>query len=156
MVFYGNTYRSKLWKIMSRLMLRMVFSGMLRRVTLARTDVSEEPRASFIKVTRISESNTNLTSSLLKLQMWSHIYLCWALHHAYTICKLNLMFINRAVRFKVSLHPPFPSLRIMGTCSFLSPEFYCPRDATAGYAPMYRARWDLLCDLGDLYGNKLY
>jgi hypothetical protein len=33
----------------------MVFSGMLRRVTLVRTDVSEELSASFIRVTRIGE-----------------------------------------------------------------------------------------------------
>jgi hypothetical protein len=31
----------------------MVFSGMLRRVALVRTDVSEEPSASFIRVTRM-------------------------------------------------------------------------------------------------------
>jgi hypothetical protein len=33
----------------------MVSSGMLRRVVLVRTDVSEELSASFIKVTRICE-----------------------------------------------------------------------------------------------------
>jgi hypothetical protein len=33
----------------------MVSSGMLRRVTLVRADVSEEPVASFIRVTRIGE-----------------------------------------------------------------------------------------------------
>jgi hypothetical protein len=32
-----------------------VSSGMLRRVALVRTDVSEEPSASFIRVTRIGE-----------------------------------------------------------------------------------------------------
>jgi hypothetical protein len=34
---------------------RMVSSGILGRVALVRTDVSEEPAASFIKVTRIGE-----------------------------------------------------------------------------------------------------
>jgi hypothetical protein len=33
----------------------IVSSGMLRRVALVRTDVSEEPSASFIRVTRIGE-----------------------------------------------------------------------------------------------------
>jgi hypothetical protein len=37
---------------------RMVSSGMLRRVDLVRTDVSEEPGASFITVTRIGELGT--------------------------------------------------------------------------------------------------
>jgi hypothetical protein len=40
----------------------MVPSGMLRRVTLVRTDVSEEPRASFIRVTRIGELGTTLAA----------------------------------------------------------------------------------------------
>jgi hypothetical protein len=35
-----------------------VSSGMLRRVALVRTDVSEEPGASFIRVTRIGELGT--------------------------------------------------------------------------------------------------
>jgi hypothetical protein len=38
----------------------MVSSGMLRRVTLVRTDVSEEHSASFIRVTRIGEIGTTL------------------------------------------------------------------------------------------------
>jgi hypothetical protein len=33
----------------------MASSGMLRRAALVRTDVSEEPGASFIRVTRIGE-----------------------------------------------------------------------------------------------------
>jgi hypothetical protein len=33
----------------------MVSSGMLRRVALVRTDVSEDPGVSFIRVTRIGE-----------------------------------------------------------------------------------------------------
>jgi hypothetical protein len=36
----------------------MVSSGMLRRVALVKTDVSEEPGASFIGVTRIGELGT--------------------------------------------------------------------------------------------------
>jgi hypothetical protein len=39
---------------------RMVSSGMLRRVTLVRTDVSEVLSTSFIRVTRIGELGTTL------------------------------------------------------------------------------------------------
>jgi hypothetical protein len=39
----------------------MASSGMLRRVTLVRTDVSEELSASVIRVTRIGELGTTLT-----------------------------------------------------------------------------------------------
>jgi hypothetical protein len=38
----------------------MAFSGMLRRVPLVRTDVSEEPSSSIISVTRIGELLTTL------------------------------------------------------------------------------------------------
>jgi hypothetical protein len=36
----------------------MVSSGLLRRVAIVRTDVSEEPGASFIRVTKIGELGT--------------------------------------------------------------------------------------------------
>jgi hypothetical protein len=41
---------------------------MLRRVALVRTDVSEEPGASFIKVTRIDELET--TPAATKYAIW--------------------------------------------------------------------------------------
>jgi hypothetical protein len=42
---------------------RMVSSGMLRRVALLRTGVSEEPSASFIRVTSIVELGTTLAAT---------------------------------------------------------------------------------------------
>jgi hypothetical protein len=43
-----------------------VSSGMLRRVALVRTDVSEEPSASFIRVTRLGELGTTLAAVFLR------------------------------------------------------------------------------------------
>jgi hypothetical protein len=52
----------------------MVSSGMLRRVALVRTDVSEERNASFIRETRIGELGTTLavTSNLRNGSYKSH------------------------------------------------------------------------------------
>jgi UDP-N-acetylglucosamine 2-epimerase len=44
----------------------MVFSGMLRRVALVRTDVSEEPGASFMRVTKTGELGTTLMKKALR------------------------------------------------------------------------------------------
>jgi hypothetical protein len=41
----------------------MVSSGMLSRLALVRTDVSAEPRASFIRVTRVGELGTTLAAT---------------------------------------------------------------------------------------------
>jgi hypothetical protein len=43
----------------------MAFSGMLRRVALVRTDVSEEINASFIGATRICELGTTLAVNIM-------------------------------------------------------------------------------------------
>jgi hypothetical protein len=50
----------------------MVSSGMLRRVALVKTEVSEEPGASFIRVTRIGELGTTqaATSNRRTLQRY--------------------------------------------------------------------------------------
>jgi hypothetical protein len=54
------TATQKIWYINKINLWRMVSSGMLRRVVLVRTDVSEELSASFNKVTRIGELGTTL------------------------------------------------------------------------------------------------
>jgi hypothetical protein len=52
----------------------MASSGMLRRVTLVRTDVSEELSASIIRVTRIGEIGTTLAvTSNRRLQSASYL-----------------------------------------------------------------------------------
>jgi hypothetical protein len=55
----------------------MASSGMLRRVTLVRTDVSEELSASFIGVTRIGELGATLsvTSNQLTRRINTSIHL---------------------------------------------------------------------------------
>jgi hypothetical protein len=55
----------------------MVSSGLTRHVALVRTDVSEEPGASFIRVTKIGELGTKLagTSNRSKLRMNTIVYI---------------------------------------------------------------------------------
>jgi hypothetical protein len=65
----------------------MVSSGMLRHVALVRTNVTEEPSAPFIRVTRIGELGTILatdacceeipSSKLFTLQFSAHHTLCF-------------------------------------------------------------------------------
>jgi hypothetical protein len=49
--------------IKTNIIRRMMSSGMLHHVALVRTDVSEEPRASFIRATRIGELGTMLAAT---------------------------------------------------------------------------------------------
>jgi hypothetical protein len=48
----------------------MVSSGKLRRVVLVRTDVLEEPGASFIRVTRIGELGTTHAATSNRRTKW--------------------------------------------------------------------------------------
>jgi hypothetical protein len=50
-----------------------VSSGMLRRVALVRTDVSEEPSASFIMVTRLGERTLRFLRSVRRLLVTASI-----------------------------------------------------------------------------------
>jgi hypothetical protein len=51
----------------------MASSGMLRRVALVRTDVSEEPSASFIRATRIGELGTTLAVTSNRRRLVFHL-----------------------------------------------------------------------------------
>jgi hypothetical protein len=51
----------------------MASSRMLRRVSLVRADVSEEPSASIIRVTRIGELGITLQFSVLQLLLTANV-----------------------------------------------------------------------------------
>jgi hypothetical protein len=65
----------------------MVSSGMLRRLTLVRTDVSEKLNASIIKVTRIGELGTTLAVSSNRRTLRVHFYF-------YAACVVCLLWLT--------------------------------------------------------------
>jgi demethoxyubiquinone hydroxylase (CLK1/Coq7/Cat5 family) len=68
----------------------MASSGMLRRVALVRTDVSQELNASIIRVTRIGELGTKLvvTSNRHTLRRTTE-------YNKYTLLQLALFLVHR-------------------------------------------------------------
>jgi hypothetical protein len=68
----------------------MVSSGMLRRVALVRTDVSEEPGASFIRVTKIGELGTTQAATSNRRTLRRRLK---TEHHS---CTLGGKYISRA------------------------------------------------------------
>jgi hypothetical protein len=57
----------------SNLYRRMVSSGILHRVALVRTDVSEEPSASFIRMARIGELGTTPAATSNGRMLWRNM-----------------------------------------------------------------------------------
>jgi hypothetical protein len=52
----------------------MVYSGLLRRVALVRTDVSEEPGATFIRMTKIGELGTTQAATSNRRTLQRNIF----------------------------------------------------------------------------------
>jgi hypothetical protein len=76
----------------------MVSSGLLRRVALVRTDVSKEPGASFIRVTKIGELGTTQAATsnrrtlrrntkFLQIIYASSLTCCWAIFGFLHFCR---------------------------------------------------------------------
>jgi hypothetical protein len=66
----------------------MVSSGMLRRVALVRTDVSEELSASFIRVTRIGELGTTLAITSNRRTLRRNTQHASVVSYSYAVCSL--------------------------------------------------------------------
>jgi hypothetical protein len=66
----------------------MVSSGMLRRLALVRIDVSEEPGATFIRVTRIGELGTTQAATSNRRTLFvfcNYVLLQFALHSVVSV-----------------------------------------------------------------------
>jgi hypothetical protein len=61
---------------------RLTLSGMLRRVALVRTDISEELSASFIRVTRIGELETTLAVTSNRRTLRRNFWIEWLTFHS--------------------------------------------------------------------------
>jgi hypothetical protein len=84
-----------IWGFSRRWLWRMASSGMLRRVALVRTEVSEELSASFIRVTRMGEPGTMLavTSNrrTLRRNTWYFFAACVGYISAHLILNITLL-----------------------------------------------------------------
>jgi hypothetical protein len=78
---------------------RMVSSGMLRRVVLVRTDVSEELSASFIRVTRIGELGTTLANAS-KLPLFSTPTNFPSVISCYSCCVIDMTQITHTAKWQ--------------------------------------------------------
>jgi hypothetical protein len=78
----NNLHFWKIWMLSRQWLQRMASSGMLRRVALVRSDVSEELSASFIRVTRIGELETMLAVTcnrrMLQRNVFAALQASWA------------------------------------------------------------------------------
>jgi hypothetical protein len=87
------TFRHWCWVLTKESRWRLASSGMLRRVALVRTDVSEEPSAPIIRVRRIGELGTLAVSSNGRTLWRNTEFLTLYFFTAYVRCYLRLTFL---------------------------------------------------------------
>jgi hypothetical protein len=96
----------------------MAFSGMLRRVALVKTDVSDELSASFFRVTRIGELGTTLavTNNQRTLPRNMHFFAALAVTSNQRTLRRNAYFLFlRSVRWLLVTASAVPSSPILVT-----------------------------------------
>jgi hypothetical protein len=90
----------------------MVSSGLLRSVALVRTDVSEEPSASFIKVTKISELGTTQAATSNRRTLRRSSYPCHSSRTLHVLLYLPICLIIHVVAQEVRRGLPNAAARI--------------------------------------------